>query len=310
MAFGKTPYPHWAGSYVPMLYPGRHLFVSSTAVNASDGNLGDSPERPLATLEGAFNSADLTADNGDVIHLMPNHAETITGAGGITADIAGVTVIGYGSYNQRPRFLMDGANTVDLAVSAADITFRNMVFVGGHSDIVRCFNITAVGCWLDMVEFSDNAVNEQWLTPVKATSTSDNNADGLKLTGCRWISIDTGSLEMVEINADLNDFVMTDCVSINDLAAGATLVLVAAGKDLRHMVFMRNVMISGNTSTDKLINNDTAVNTGVAAYNLAGHHDATASITIDCDGIRQFENYSCGLDTASGLILPVRDDDT
>ena len=64
----------------------------------------------LATLDAAF--ALCTADKGYRIIILPNHSETVTGVGGITADVAGVSVIGLGIGAQRPRFLMDGAATV------------------------------------------------------------------------------------------------------------------------------------------------------------------------------------------------------
>src|SRR3990167_8953647 len=83
------------------IFGGNIYWVNSnTGANTGKGTR----ERPFATLDYAIGRC--TANNGDIIMVMPNHAETITGAGGLTFDVAGITVIGMGSYNNRPRFLM------------------------------------------------------------------------------------------------------------------------------------------------------------------------------------------------------------
>ncbi|MBK7406394.1 MAG: hypothetical protein IPJ41_17780, partial [Phycisphaerales bacterium] len=77
---------------------GTHFFVHSAS--GSDSNAGLMPSQALATLDAAF--ALCTANNGDVIWVMPGHAETISAAAGIVADIAGVTVIGMGVGAEMP----------------------------------------------------------------------------------------------------------------------------------------------------------------------------------------------------------------
>ena len=72
-------------------YGGNVYWVNSSG--GGDGNKG-TRQRPFATLDYAIGRC--TANNGDVIMVMPNHAETITGAGGIALDVAGVTVVGMG----------------------------------------------------------------------------------------------------------------------------------------------------------------------------------------------------------------------
>src|SRR5687767_5634517 len=124
-SFGVPVYPG-AGSMIP-LTTGRFYFVNSnggtagvSAGGAHEG--GRSPERPFATIGAATTAA--RAAKGDVILVGPGHAETITGAGGITVSKSGLTIDGMGEGALRPRFLMDGAATVTCLVTAANVTMR------------------------------------------------------------------------------------------------------------------------------------------------------------------------------------------
>ena len=287
-------------------YGGNVFWVNSNG--GSNGNKG-TRNRPFATLDYAIGRC--TANNGDIILVMPNHAETITGAGGITADVAGITIIGLGTYNQRPRFLMDGAATVTFVVSAADVTVQNCVFASGHADVVACFAITGKGCTLIDVEFADNTTDENWLTPIKATSTTNNNADGLKVLGCRWVSPDAGCLEFIEANADLADLVVRDNFVVHEGTA-SPLVLFATGKDMQRVDIRDNFLSHKMTANELLVNVDTSANSGIIAHNRVGHADVTTShdLGIDSLGCRLFDNLSTSTDAASGFVLPAIDADS
>lgn len=289
---------------VPILnsYAGSVFWVNSAT--GSNGNAG-TRERPFATLDYAIGRC--TANNGDLILVAPNHAETITGVGGITADIAGISIVGLGIGNQRPRFLMDGGTTVTFVISAADVYVENLVFASGHADVVTCFNVTAVYASIVNCEFVNNVVDENFVTEVKTTSTTDNNADGLTIVGCRAYTIDAAGAEFLETTADIDALVFKDNVIIKDAGTAAKGILCATGKDLTNCVIDGNFLVSGATSGDMLVDNDTTANSGVICRNLVGHHDTAAVIIVDCDGVRQFLNYSVGSDTESGVLMPAAD---
>lgn len=289
---------------IPYPVTGKVFFVHSGT--GSNGNKGTAPARPFATLDYAIGQC--TASKGDVILIMPGHSETITGAGGITADVAGIAILGLGRGNDRPTFLMDGATTVSFVVSAASVTVRNCVFKAGHADIVTCFAITGAHAWIDACEFVNNVVDENFLTEIKHTSTTDNAGDGLKVTGCRVNTIDASAVEFIEINADIDGLVVTDNFVSKDAGTAAGFIVVATGKDLRACQIERNRLLSGATSGDLFIDNDTAVNSGIVAFNAIGHHDVAAAVPTDCDGVRLIENYAVGVDTGSALLLPAVDD--
>ena len=281
---------------------GKTIYVDS----AKDAASGINPDEAVGTLDEAF--ALCTANQGDTIVVMPNHAETVTGAGGITHDVAGVSVIGLGRGNQRPRFLMDGGTTVTYVVSAADAYVENLVFASGHADVVTCFNVTGLNAAFNGIEFEDNTTDENWLSCFKATGAA-NTANGLTIENCRYVTPDAGATDFLSLVDDINKLTFRGNFYCADAATGAGMILCATGKDILGLACERNVFICGNTAGDLFIDNDTAVNTGYAAYNLIGHHDTASAILFDCDGIRLFENYSTAADDASGVILPAIDVD-
>jgi len=312
MPLAKTPFPHWAGSYVPLLYPGRQFFVNSAATNASDGNLGDSPTRPLATLNGAFDHGDILANNGDVIYVMPNHAETITGVGGITADIAGVTVIGLGRGAQRPRFLMDDATTVTFVVNAADIVLENLVFAAGFADIVRCFNITAAGFHAEALELVENVATENFLIPFDFSSITDGNADGPSVIACRSLGVDAAATEFIATAADIDGFVVRGNVVVQSGSTDGALIKCTAGSGLFNLDCRDNFLQHAMTANELLINNDQTDNTGIIAHNRVRHADVTTThdLGIDALGCALFDNLSVSTDALSGFVLPAIDADS
>jgi hypothetical protein len=287
---------------------GNVFFVdSNSTLGVDDTAHGDSPQRPFATLD--FGIGQCTADNGDVIYLMPNHAETVTGVGGITADVAGVSIIGLGNFNQRPRFLMDGAATVTFLVTAADVLIENVVFAAGHADIARCINFSGAGLKLRFVEFVQNVVNENFLIPVdQVSSVLDNSGDGLHITNCRSIGIDAANTEFLCIVADIDGLVLRDNLVVQSGSTDGALVKTVTGKDLTNCFIVWNYVQNAMTAGDLLIDNDTTANTGIVAHNRCRHKDVTTTHSlIDLDGVGLFDNLSTSLDTASGFILPVID---
>lgn len=96
--------------------------VAKGAIGGSDGGDG-SYRRPFATLDFAVGKC--LANRGDIIVLMPNHAETLAAA--VALDVAGIAVIGLGQGTNRPTFT--GGVAADLfAVSADNVTISNLFF--------------------------------------------------------------------------------------------------------------------------------------------------------------------------------------
>jgi hypothetical protein len=293
------------GSTPTGLGRGKTWYVDS-AVAGSDGS---SPETALATLDSAF--AKCVANQGDVIVVMPNHAETITGAGGITHDVAGVSVIGLGIGNQRPRFLMDAGTAVTYLISAADALVENLVFAAGHADIVTCFNVTGVGATIRACEFVDNVANENFLSAISATGAA-NTADMLTVEDCFFYSADAATLGFIMTTDDVVGMKVLRNVVVSEGTGLATLITNATGKDMKGVRVMWNSLSSKATAGNLFISNDTASpnNSGIIAYNNCGHADVTGAHAMGAvGGCRFFENRSVSTDALSGLLLPAADVD-
>jgi hypothetical protein len=170
---------------------GEYFFVHSGT--GSNGNSGKSPERPFSTIDYAVGRC--TANKGDVIVVMPGHTETVTAAGGLDLDVAGISVIGIGSGSDRPTVNFTTATTADMDVDAANVTIKNLLFTGGIDALAGPIDINAADCTMEDCEFRDvTGQTTDWI--VVATSTAHRGrlirpvvrgaaADG----GDTWLSI-------------------------------------------------------------------------------------------------------------------------
>jgi hypothetical protein len=133
-----TPFPTGISSFgVPVIGPGAqgvplidsggtYYFVSS--VRGDNGNVG-SFDSPFATLAFATNTTtgNTALKAGDVIVVLPAHAETIVAAGGITLATAGVRVVGIGDHDARPTFTFGTLAAASILISGANCTISNVI---------------------------------------------------------------------------------------------------------------------------------------------------------------------------------------
>jgi len=118
---------------------GDRWFVHSGT--GTDGvGYGTHPDSPLATIDYAIGLA--TASQGDIIYVMPGHAENIAAAGGFDCDKIGLTIQGLGVGNNRPTITFT-ATTSDVDIDAASTTIKNLRFVGGVDNWAVCIDVNA-----------------------------------------------------------------------------------------------------------------------------------------------------------------------
>lgn len=236
--------------------PGDVWFVDSTHANATnDTRHGYTPDMPLATLAYAFSSDLVTS--GDVVYLMPGHAETIAAAGGITMDIAGVKVIGLGQGAARPTFTWSTAASTWL-ITVASIHVENVVGLGTAGvDVTQGILVTGADCTLVDVEIREPGATAQFVDCVTfhtgaarglvkgykfAGAAGDAGQSGLQVTaavdGCRfediWITgtFAAGNFETTAANTNmlLKDIYCTQAHATQDggvvLNAGTTGVVI------------------------------------------------------------------------------------
>lgn len=133
---------------------GKVFYVSSTSSTCQDDvSHGQGPEAPYATL--AYAATKTRANMGDVIILMPGHAETVSSAGGIALATAGVTIWGLGHGASRPTINFAGVVGASMTITAASQTIANVLFTGGLDALTGPISIAAADCRLIGIETKD-----------------------------------------------------------------------------------------------------------------------------------------------------------
>ena len=163
---------------VPLLnsYSGNIWWVDSAGAQTGDGKFN----RPFATIDTAINNASAS----DIIFVKAGHVETLAAAGAITMDVAGVSIIGLGTGNNRPVLTITpatvGVNCITW--SAANCSFENIVCVAGLDAITNPFNISGAGAYLD-IEWQDGSSLIEAETVVLTTAAADRLNVNLKYVG-------------------------------------------------------------------------------------------------------------------------------
>ncbi len=246
---GLTAYPNGVSSFgMPILgasgamTTGNIFFVDSGGTGrADDASSGKSPANPFVTLDFAIGQC--TANNGDIIFLMPGHAENI-GASDVVMDVAGVSVLGLGHGNDRPTFTLDNAgSSIVMGALTASTRLSNVILSPGAASIVRAINLNGSACEVDNVEFTTHATNEF-----------------LVLIGCQG-----------------NNCIIRDCV-LNSLdGAGAATGIELNGCD--RVLVTRNI-IQGDFSTGAIENATASALQATITHNIITNQSTSGTITM------------------------------
>jgi hypothetical protein len=306
---GLTHFPNGISSFgmptfgtSPDVVTGSVFFVDSTT--GSNVNSGTDTSNALATLDKALDKC--TADKGDRIYLMPKHSETITGAGGITLDKAGVSIIGLGNYNQRPAFLMDGADTVTCLVTAADVSIENIVFKAGHADVAIWGLITGVGCTIKNCRFVENVATENWVDCIHAGAT-DNDYDGLKLIGNEFIMNDASCVTAIDLLKNSADVQIIGNKITGDFDATPYAPIYSVSSEIHTNIEIAYNLIH-NVHDDNSLAGISVGSTGSTGWM---HHNLVYSLDVAgctpfvsaATGIAVFENYYNYTGSTSSAVL-------
>ncbi len=245
---------------VPTL--GRDIFVDS--VTGADTSDGKTPERAVATLDAAF--ALCTADKGYNIFLLPKHAETITAAAGVDADVAGVSVYGLGSGTNQPAITFTTATTTDIDIDAAGITFENIHFIAGFADIAVMIDVNATDFVLRNCRFTQSAddLNGKICVQDAAAAASDR----ITIEGCKAIMYDAVNTHFVNFGGTGDGHIVRDNVLHGDWGTFAV-----GGAGVITFCEIRDNMIANIASTSDGCIDLAATATGV----VVGNHCAGAA---------------------------------
>ena len=248
-------------------HPGDIYFVDSGSATGSDSaGYGKNPDKPFLTIDYAVGMC--TANQGDVIYVMPGHAETVTAAGGLDLDVAGISVIGLGRGTLQPTVTLTTANTADVDVDAANILIENIHFKSGFEDIAACIDVNAADCTIRNCRFTEAADNQNFLICILGALAAA--SDGLIVEDCYCIQDDATNTHFISLPGTSKGVVIRRNTIIGDFGTAA---IGAAGVVVFGTV-VDNVIYNAAADNDSCIN---LAGTGICMRNLCGGAAAQAN---------------------------------
>lgn len=266
----------------------------------------DGVNRYFATLASA--AAVCIASRGDTIIVAAGHTETISSSTALTLSIAGISIIGLGTGSLRPTFTLDTATSARINITAANITFKNCVFVANFAAIVTCFLLTTapefqvINC-----EFRDTTSVLNFVALI--TTTVSVNSDGLVFSGNRVSMLGTtAATTPIKVANTLDRITINDNFIVKAVLDNTSCVLAHGALVVTNLEMSRNKLFSANTDSATgafLITTSSTTNTGMVSDNYIKALDVAAAILVTAGSIYGMTNnlYNGDADS-SGFVLP------
>lgn len=278
------------GVNIPQSHPGKVFWVNNSTVLAdkgvggSNGNPG-TYTKPFSTIDYAIGRC--KASRGDIIYVMPGHAETITGTD-ITLDVADVSVVGLGKGASMVA-ITHGHADAEVSVTAANVTWQNIRHTAA-------------------------------ITLVKVAIEIEDGVDNVHVNGCKFDVTVTGTDEfLVSVRTnDASNFAVIEGCDI-DMGLGGAVSAISFTADTDGTKVLNNriegdfstACINGITtlSTKLVIDNNLLINgnsgaigtepgielvtgsTGTISNNNIVCNLATKAASVVADTCMLFENY-------------------
>lgn len=246
------------------------IFFVDSATGTNGAGYGKSPKAPFATIDYAVGQC--TASNGDVVYVMPYHAETVSAAGGLDLDTAGITIIGIGQGAAQPTVTLDTATTADVDVDAAGITVRNIHFKANFADIVAAIDVNAADFTLDGCRFTEAATNMNALIWVQDASGTTSNRITIK--NCYAIAKDAANTHFVNFAGTGDGHVVVGNRLQGDWG---TMAVGGAG-------VITNCLIEGNLIFNAASTSDACINLAATATGMV-YNNHCAGAAAQANGV-------------------------
>lgn len=274
---------------------GIYFFVDS--VTGNDGNDGKSKEKALATIDAAINKC--TANKGDVIIVMPNHAETISDATSLVPDVAGISIVGLGNGSNQPEITFDDTSS-QIIVTGANSLFRNLRFVAGVSAIIEGVAVDASNVTFEGCKWTWSTTSYDFLIMARIDA-----QDYVTFDGCEFEAepATAGAADAISLD-DAEHITIRNCYFHGDFSA-ACIYNASADAAGKHLVIANNLFYNDDTgAASNGIDLDNAY-TGIIVGNMIGSlYDTAIDAVIDPGSCLNIENYCCNSIDEYGAILP------
>ena len=300
----STNFPNGVRSYgIPL--PGRNIpatmgnvfHVDSGHAQASTTNSGKDHRKPLSTIDSAVGLC--TANQGDVILVHPGHAETVTAAGGLDLDVAGVFVIGLGSGTDQPTVTLNTAATADVDIDAANVTVENLHFIAAYADIAAAIDVNATDFTLRGCRFTESTTGENakiWVQDAAAAASNRITIEDCRATGL----LDAANTHFVNFAGTGTGHIVRNNTLMGDWG---TMCVGGAGV-ITYCEISNNYIMNEASDNDSCIN-VAATATGVIANNIVAGAAAQANgiASGDCTTAQNF--YGVHTEDLSGILEPI-----
>lgn len=277
-------------------HPGNIWFVDSGS-GTNGAGYGQNPDSPLATIDYAIGLC--TANQGDVIYVMPGHTETITGTD-ITVDVAGISIIGLGKGSLMPQIKHNHADA-EVSVAADNVTWQGIRHSADVTGVKVAIEIedgidycTVKGCVFDVV----TTTTDEFLVSVRTNDASNfatiENCDfDMGLGGAvAAISFTKDTDGTVVINNRIQGDYSTAC--INGITTLSTKLLIKG-----------NLLVNGGSND---LGSEPAIelvtlSTGIICDNYIVSDLATLAASIVADKCGKFQNFCIDATNETGALV-------
>jgi len=272
---------------------GARWFVHSGT--GTDGvGYGQNPDAPTATLDYAIGLA--TASVGDIIYVMPGHAEAISAAADIAVDKIGLKIIGLGEGSNRPVITCDTADTVDIDIDAAGVTIENIVFSANFADIVALIDVNATNFTLRNCHFQATATDMNFLICVQDAAAAASSF--ITVEGCTSSMLDAADTHFINFAGTGDGHIVRN----NVLHGNWGTIAIGGAGVVTNCTIANNLIFNIAVDADSCINM-AATATGIMAYNACAGGHATDGIV--CGDLGSIENYyELSTSDLSGVLEP------
>lgn len=272
---------------------GKTFYVSSAVSNGD----GLTPDTALSTIDAAIGLC--RANKGDRIYVLPGHAENVSAAGYIAADVAGIRIIGLGRGSSRPTLSWTAA-AATITVTAAGISFENFIFVNNFADVVTQFSVSGAG---DDLLFT-NCLFRDTSSILNAIDfiTLATGADGLGLYDCQVIGMSANNDSFITgVAHDRLD--IARCHIQFDVAQAAVVGVIETSGNATN-VWIRDCAFRSNVDGALFLDFNGAANSGLVTNCYFSSIDTAGAVTdgFDFTGGHFFECYVSGDADSYGIV--------
>ena len=290
--------PVIGGGPLSVTTTGLVFFVDSVTgndapYNSSSGQ-GTNPSQPFKTLSIAMTQT--RASKGDVIYLMPGHAELIPAAATLNFFKAGVQVIGLGIGSNRPSITYAGTDSL-LLFSAASTALRNVRLLCSVDEVVTALSVTAANVTIDTVDVVETAAKQfiqKVLTTAAAvdltiTNCTDHqstapaaNSAWIKLVGADRANIIGNRIFITTTNSASSSVILSVTTAPVNILIQDNVIVQLGGASVIPINLMTGT--SGYAASNKVASPKTTIAGSIALASCYGANNL-ASHTVNTDGI-------------------------